>query len=129
MAKDEVFRKRVLGDGSLATFWNEVSRYPAMAKVKAQIIPDRTIPIAVHGDGAPTNKVHSLFTNSWSSLFAKGTTEETHFLFTVVPKQDMIQATLDKLFLYWAWAINALQIGRMPSNDWDSIRGTTAKGH
>jgi hypothetical protein len=79
---------------------------------------DRTVAGGIHGDGAPTNKIDGLFTISWSSQTAVGPTIKTKLIFTVVRKSDMEDGTLEKLFDYLAWAMNALLENRYPARDW-----------
>ena len=87
---------------------------------------ESVIPCTIHGDGAPTNKVESLFTISWSSLLGEGPTKDTRRVFTVVQKSDMGAATLDTLFRRLAWSFNALALGRVPRKDWNGQRTSDA---
>ena len=83
-----------------------------------EIDPSDTAPLAVHADGAPTNKADGVFTINWGSQTAEGPTIQKKLVFTCVKKSDLTDGTLEQLFDYFAWAMNALLEGRYPMLDW-----------
>ena len=54
-------------------------------------------------------------------MVAVGPTTQTHFLFTVVRKSDMIADTLDVLLKAFAWSVNVLLSGETPSVTWLNV--------
>ena len=119
----ERFKKVVKGpDGDLEEFWRHLSEHVIWTSNVDRLDRESSIPCTIHGDGAPTNKVESLFTISWSSLLGEGPTKSTRHIFTVVQKGEMGAATLAALFRRLAWSFNALALGRMPRKDWNGKR-------
>ena len=78
----------------------------------------KSIALGIHADGAPLTKHESLFTISWNSLFAEGTTMDTRFIFTCIKKTDIGEGTLEALWNYLAWAFNTLASGETATADW-----------
>jgi len=77
-----------------------------------------TVPIGMHGDGAPFSDNDSLYTFTWNSLLAEGSSKKTRFLFTVIQKSDFVPETLDAILRIFAWSCNALLDGKTPGTDW-----------
>ena len=84
---------------------------------KAHINTKTTLPGRIHADGAPTTKVDSIFTINWCSQVAEGPTIGKKLIFTCVKKSDMVDGTLERLWDYFAWAMNALLEGKVPQTD------------
>ena len=123
ISRDEKkFNKHVRGDeGSISELWaglraqNDIL-YTANAAYLDD--PEHTLGLGIHGDGAPTHKTDGLFTISWGSLTAGGSTIQQRFVYTVVRKSDLCDGTLEALFDRLAWACNAMLHGKYPSHDW-----------
>ena len=109
-------------EGDLEDFWEGIRGHDVYKKGKAHIDKHRSIPVGLHGDGAPTTKVDGLFTISWNSIIGKGSTELTRQVFTVVRKSDLGDGTLDCLWRRLSWAFNALIDGVLPASDWAGVR-------
>ena len=120
LLKDPVkFQKHMRGeDLNVEDLWYGLSGTKVFTANKMHINVTRSLAITLHGDGAPTTKADGLFTISWSSLHASGSTRHTKNIFTVVRKKDMGPGTLDTLFNRLAWALNACCDGLMPEHDW-----------
>ena len=120
LLKDPVkFQKQMRGeDLNVEDLWYGLSGTKVFSANKMHINVNRSLAITLHGDGAPTTKADGLFTISWSSLHATGSTRHTKNIFTVVRKKDMGPGTLDALFNRLAWALNACCDGVMPERDW-----------
>jgi hypothetical protein len=108
--------------GGVSGFWENMATNVIYTSNKDRIDTNYSIPCTMHGDGAPTNKVDSLFTVSWSSLLGKGDTKSTRHVFTVLQKSMMGDATLDTVFRRLAWSFNALACGQLPQRDWNGHR-------
>jgi hypothetical protein len=80
---------------------------------------DRTIPIGMHGDAGGFTEHESLIVLSWNSLLGSGSTRSKRFLFTVLLKKECTRATLDAVFKIFAWCVNSMLTGIMPTEDWD----------
>jgi hypothetical protein len=76
------------------------------------------VPLGFHGDGGAFNKGDSVVSLSWNSLVATGTTVQTRFLFTVVTKNEMVDATLDTLMHMLGWSFHVMLSGETPDTDW-----------
>jgi hypothetical protein len=125
-ASERRFQRCLRGsDADPEAFWQGMEGQPIYTKNKDVISRERTIPIGLHGDGAPTNKVESLFTISWSSVTARGATKHTHFIYAAINKSQIGEGTLEELWDYLAWSFNALTTGRLPDCDW---KGRKIKG-
>ena len=73
----------------------------------------------MHGDGGKFSKQDSLYTLSWNSLLATGTTMNTRLLSATVRKSDMTADTMDTLLRIFAWSCNVLLSGESPSKDYE----------
>ena len=74
----------------------------------------KTIPIGFHGDGGAFSHHDSLNVISWNSLLDQGGTASKKFLFTVVKKSEMVEATMDVIFDIMCWSFNAMLVGKWP---------------
>ena len=120
-----LWRKRIEGPkGSCGRFWRQLSGHDIVRKhpVLKPSMFEKTIPLGLHGDGAPVYKHESLFTISWNSLQGRGTTIETRFVFTAIRKSQMGVGTLVALWTYFAFAMNVLLSGVTPSTDWTGAK-------
>ena len=97
LLKDPVrFQEHMRGeDLNVEDLWYSLSGTKVFTANKMHINVTRSLAITLHGDGAPTTKADGLFTISWSSLHASGSTRHTKNIFTVVRKKDMGPGTLD----------------------------------
>ena len=117
-ATDTMFRDMLQGPpGSIREYWDGVSDTDLHQPIAAYVDKDNTIPLGFHGDKAPTSKNDGLFTISWSSQTVIGETRATKLIFTVVKGTDLKDGTLARLFDYFAWAMNALMVGKIPEKD------------
>ena len=82
---------------------------------------DRIVPIGIHGDGGKFSHQDSLLTLSWNSILGRGPTLQKRFVFTVIRKSDMTDGTLDAIFRFFAWSVNALLEGLTPDRDWKGV--------
>ena len=115
----EKFQNHLRGeDLNVQDLWYCIRDTKVYAANAMHINVSRSLAVTLHGDGAPTTKADGLFTISWSSLHASGSTRHTKNIFTVVRKKDMGPGTLDTLFNRLAWALNACCDGLMPEHDW-----------
>ena len=105
-------------DGEIGKFWNGLRGHVVFEQSKECIDIGRSVPVGIHGDGAPTTKVDGLFSISWNSILGKGSTEMTRQVFSVVKKSELGNGTLDCLWKRLAWAFNALIDGVLPKRDW-----------
>ena len=80
---------------------------------------DKTIPIGMHGDGGGFTEHESFIVISWNSLLGTGSTRTKRFLFTAILKKECTRATLDAIFRIFAWCVNSMLTGRMPTHAWD----------
>lgn len=113
------FEKHMRGeDFNVQDLWYGLRATTVFAANEMHINTSRSLAITIHGDGAPTTKADGLFTISWSSLHASGSTRHTKNIFTVVTKKNIGPGTLDALFSRLAWALNACCDGLMPEHDW-----------
>ena len=108
-SRPDIWRHRITGAEHAAhQFWESISasqfvtRHPHLPRDSWH----RIVSIGFHGDGGGVNKHDSLHTFNWNSLLATGRTVQTHFLFTVVEKSDMVADTLDALMKAFAWSCN-----------------------
>ena len=113
------FKKKLRGDDlNVEDLWYGLRRTKVFTANRQYIDTSRSLAITLHGDGAPTTKADGLFTISWSSLHASGSTRETKNVFTVLRKKDIGPGTLDAIFERLAWGLNACCDGVMPDQDW-----------
>ena len=81
----QIWEQRLRGGEDVAgSFWQKMRHHPVVAKHPSLKPKDfaKSIALGIHADGAPLTKHESLFTISWNSLFAEGTTMDTRFIFT-----------------------------------------------
>jgi hypothetical protein len=71
--------------GSIEEYWRNLKGHVCIEAIADHIGP-KAVPIAIHGDGAPTHKHEGLFTISWSSNTVKSKTLGSKFIFTTVRK-------------------------------------------
>jgi len=71
----------------------------------------------MHADGGAFSSQDSLFVISWNSLLGSGQTFRKRFLFTVLRKNEMTDATLDHALRIFAWSLNTLLCGTTPTLD------------
>lgn len=129
ISDEDRFHKVVRGSpGEVEEFWNNLAGNVVRTANEDRLDLQRSIPCSIHGDGAPTTKVESLFTISWSSFLGRGSTKETRHVFTVIQKSDIGPNTLDVLFQRLAWSFNALAAGSMPQRDWKGLRSNEQHG-
>ena len=69
-------------DGATTEFWKSQSRDPDVRDHPGLDVPQKTIPLGIHGDGGSFSKADSLLTISWNSLLGVGTTNRTRYIFT-----------------------------------------------
>ena len=82
------FQKHLRGeDLNVQDLWYNIRGTKVFAANEMYINASRSLAITIHGDGAPTTKADGLFTISWSSLHASGSTRHTKNIFTVVRKK------------------------------------------
>jgi hypothetical protein len=84
-----------------------ITKHPSLAQTDF----DRTVPLGLHGDGAPVTKTESLFTVSWNSLLGTGKTMDSRFIYTCIRKKDIGPGTLDALWKYLAWSFDVMMRG------------------
>ena len=99
-------------EGAAATFWHMLRDSPMVRDHRGLVAEElyRTLPIGFHGDGGAFSKQDSLFVLSWNSILGcnlGGQGFGRRFLFTIIRKQEMVAATLPKLFEILAWSCNA----------------------
>ena len=103
-------------------FWRRLSHssivrdHPALSSTHLT----RTLPIGLHGDGGAFSKQDSLFVISWNSILGNldGSGFSKRFIFTIIRKRDMTQATLPALWKIFGWSCNSLLSGITPQFDW-----------
>lgn len=82
----------------------------------------KTVPIGVHGDAGAFSSQESVLTISWNSLLAVQTevTLAKRFLFTTIKSSALKPdgSTLAAIWRVFAWSMNTLLSGDMPSHDW-----------
>ena len=113
-------------EGAAATFWHMLRDSPMVRDHRGLVAEElyRTLPIGFHGDGGAFSKQDSLFVLSWNSILGcnlGGQGLGKRFLFTIIRKQEMVAATLPKLFEILAWSCNALLTGITPESNWDDV--------
>jgi len=113
---------------AIPSYWRGMKGHILFEKIAGQVDVEKTIALALHGDGAPTTRVEGLFTVSWGSMHAmtSGTIEESRHIFAIVRKSDLGDGALDLAFKRLAWSMNALLQGRMPACDWLGRKHTDA---
>jgi hypothetical protein len=115
VANPNKFNNTIRGDpGDIHSFWDNLRGHPTCPADA----DDCSVAAGAHGDGAPTTKADGLFSFSWGSLHGKGPTRETHLLYFVIKKSEMSEGILPVLFDRFAWAMNALDAGKLPYRDW-----------
>ena len=82
--------------GDIPTFWDALKDHVVYTKIREHVDTIFSLILTMHGDGAPTNKVESLFTISWSSATGHGNTKDTRFVFAVAEKSDLVELILEK---------------------------------
>jgi hypothetical protein len=113
------FKESILGpDGEIKKYWDGLRGTVLHKPNGIELDHAHTVAGSIHGDGAPTNQVQSLFTISWSSNTVRMSTQLSKFIFSVVGKSDIVDGTLEALFDYFAWAMNVLLEGKWPERDW-----------
>jgi hypothetical protein len=116
-----MFMERIRGSETASeVFWKGIEGHPIVTK-HPDLKPSQfstTIPLGLHGDGAPLSKHDSLFTIGWNSILGSGTTMQQRFVYTCIKKSDMCEGTLDALWKYLAWSFDVLLSGRTPDRNW-----------
>ncbi len=96
--------------GAARPFWGEIQATPSVRnppRMPQHLWPS-TIPRGMHADGGAFSSQDSLFVISWNSLMGSGQTFRKRFLFTVLRKHEMADATLDHALRIFAWSFNTL---------------------
>jgi len=117
----QIWEQRLRGrEDAAGSFRQKMRHHPVVAKHPSLKPKDfaKSLALGIHADGAPMTKHESLFTISWNSLFAEGTTMDTRFIFTCIKKSDIGEGTLEALWSYLAWAFNTLASGETATADW-----------
>ena len=112
--------------GACSSFWRSVYHLPQFRDhpiLQPELFPV-TVALGLHADGAPLTKHQSLFTISYNSLHSTGKTMDTRIVFTCIRKTDIGPTTMDALWKYFSWAMNALAAGHSPRLDWHGRRLT-----
>ena len=126
LAKERIqfWNERICGSSNACkVFWESmrhtefVKRHPYLPEASWPTV----IPIGMHGDGGAFNKQDAVYSLSWNSLIASGTTVQTRFLFTVVKKTSMVPETLDVLLNMFSWSCNVLLSGETPHKNWNNV--------
>ena len=121
----DIWRQALAGPPNAALeFWNSIAStsFVKQHPVLKAIDFAKTIPIGMHGDAGAFSKQDSVYTISWNSLLGVGTTARKRFIFTVIRKHDVVEGSLDAIFLVMAWSLNAMLMGESPDQDWDGRR-------
>ena len=106
--------------GACSQFWNGLRdtawfrSHPSLQNMDLS----KTIPMGLHGDGAPYAKTDSIFVITWNSLVGQGATAKKRFVFTILRKSEMNRRTLDTVFRIFAWSMNILLSGVTPAASW-----------
>jgi hypothetical protein len=117
-ADESAFAAKFGTCSEIKKFWDGMGNHIIYETSKTLIDVENTSPCYLHADGAPTTKHDGLFTISYGSVVAKGSTKFSRNVFTVVKKSGLVDGTLEGLFTYFAWACNALTLGVLPALDW-----------
>ena len=83
---------------------------------------DVTIPLGLHGDGGSFSHQDSLIVFSFNSIIASRSGVAgfaRRFLYTIIRKSDMLEATAPELLRIFSWSTNHLATAITPSLDWD----------
>ena len=97
-------------DGAAERHWlswahtDFVRKHPRITESRFPFI----IPIGMHGDGGAFSNQETINVFSWNSLLGCGDTSQTRFLFTLVKKSDIIDATMQAVLKIFADEMNAL---------------------
>ena len=80
-----MFEETLLGPpGEIKRYWEGLEETMLYKPFAGEIDPSDTAPLAVHADGAPTNKADGISTINWGSQTAEGPTIEKKLVFTCV---------------------------------------------
>ena len=119
--RQDIFTSRIVSaEAACSDFWDSmrhtdfVTNHPFLPEA----IWPRTVPIGVHGDGGAFSKADSLYCIAWNSLVVIGPTIQTRFIFSIIPKHDLLPNTLDELLRAFSWSVNVLLSGETPHLDW-----------
>lgn len=83
---EELFNKIIRGpEGDISDYWDNL-RGHVCVQALGDLIGPKTVPIAMHGDGAPTHKTEGLFTVSWASNTVKAPTIDSKIIYTCIKK-------------------------------------------
>lgn len=120
---DEFQRKMAGSPGEMQQFWEDMQPHPNYgACVGGTHWQDRTIPIALHGDGTPVSGIGKTWCRmmdiySWTSLLAAGSTLDFTILIYAVFTALMRSDTMDNAWRLICWSFKALATGLWPEED------------
>ena len=83
---EERFNRLIRGpEGDISDYWGNLRGHACVEAIREFLGP-KTVPIAMHGDGAATHKTEGLFTVSWASNTVRAPTIESKIIFTTIRK-------------------------------------------